>query len=249
MSTDTLPGFLRPAKPKQRPISELTVRELNDQRNTNARILASPTTSTSAYVERITAQQHAIEERLTELKDQQNMETIRVGVENTSISADENMNIDVEFSHPKPIGAKQRALMRYGSKITGSNGSSGMTFEEAARIEQEAHAMDKLRHEQHEERRRKQGLLLKGEKLSRQEMELRMWAFMNHKPTDSDMGDDSDSEEDEDPAKWFHDEEDDGIKGQPIVHPDIEDYSGVIRIDERKAYAGYSTFYEPRDGD
>lgn len=65
-----------------------------------------------------------------------------------------------------------------GAKFAGSNGSGGMTFEEAVRIEQEAHAMDKLRREQHEERRRRRGLLLKGEKLSKEEMEARMWAFM-----------------------------------------------------------------------
>jgi hypothetical protein len=63
------------------------------------------------------------------------------------------------------------------------------------------------------------------------------------------MEGDSDSDEDDDPANWFHDEEDGGIKGQQIVEPDVEDYTSVIRIDERKAYAGYSTFYEPRDGD
>jgi hypothetical protein len=74
-------------------------------------------------------------------------------------------------------------------------------------------------------------------------------SFRNYKPSESDVGDDSDSEEDENPANWFHDEEDDGIKGQQIVQPDVEDYSSVIRIDERRAYAGYSTFYEPRDGD
>ena len=75
----------------------------------------SRTATTSNYVERITAQQHAIEERLVELKDQQNIENIRVGIKNTSISVDENMNVDPEpqYLHPKPIGAKQRALMRY----------------------------------------------------------------------------------------------------------------------------------------
>lgn len=65
-----------------------------------------------------------------------------------------------------------------GPRLAGSNNSSGMTFEEAARIEQEAHALDQLRHQQAEERRRKQGLPLKGEKLSREEMEARMQAFM-----------------------------------------------------------------------
>ena len=65
-----------------------------------------------------------------------------------------------------------------GSKLPGSTGSNGMTFEEAVRIEQEAHAQDQLRHQQAEERRRKQGLPPKGEKLSKQEMEARMWAFV-----------------------------------------------------------------------
>jgi len=65
-----------------------------------------------------------------------------------------------------------------GPRLAGSNSSSGMTFEEAVRIEQEAHAQDQLRHQQAEERRRRQGLPLKGEKLSRQEMEARMRAFM-----------------------------------------------------------------------
>jgi len=65
-----------------------------------------------------------------------------------------------------------------GHKLAGSNNSSGMTFEEAVRIEQEAHAQDQLRHQQAEERRRRQGLTLKGEKLSKEEMEARMWAFV-----------------------------------------------------------------------
>jgi len=77
----------------------------------------------------------------------------------------------------------------------------------------------------------------------------RSFSFRNHKPTYSDVEDDTDSDEDADPANWFHDEEDGGIKGQQIVEPDVEDYSSVIRIDESKAYTGYSTFYEPRDGD
>lgn len=182
---------------------------------THPLIFANPfrTATTSNYVGRVTAQQHAIEERLTELKDQQNIESIRVGIKNTSISVEEKMNIDVgpQRSYPKPIGAKQRALMRYvslfhtsprlvllphtlsymrpltfgflfdlikGPRLAGSNSSSGMTFEEAARIEQEAHALDQLREQQAEERRRRQGLPPKGEKLSKQEMELRVLAFM-----------------------------------------------------------------------
>ena len=58
---------------------------------------------------------------------------------------------------------------------------------------------------------------------------------------------DEDDEDDDDPASWFHDEEDDGIKGQDIVYPDPEDLADVIRIDQSKMH--YSTFYEPRDED
>lgn len=66
------------------------------------------------------------------------------------------------------------------------------------------------------------------------------------KPTDSDLEDDDEDDSDEDPAGWFEDEEDDGIKGQPIVEPDIGELQSIIRIDESRAL-GYSTFYEPRD--
>lgn len=59
------------------------------------------------------------------------------------------------------------------------------------------------------------------------------------------MEDDSDSDGG-DPATWFVDDQEGGIKGQPIVQPDIDEPT-VIRIDESKAYVGYSTFYEPRD--
>ena len=48
-----------------------------------------------------------------------------------------------------------------------------------------------------------------------------------------------------DPATYFDDEEDDGIKGQNIVYPDAEDYADVIRVDTNKI--SYNTFYEPRD--
>lgn len=83
---------------------------------------------------------------------------------------------------------------------------------------------------------------------SREDYEAKVWAFMNYKPTDSDMEDyDEDEDEDEDPASWFHDDEDDGIKGQDIVYPDAEDLADVIRMDESKF--PYNTFYEPRDSD
>jgi hypothetical protein len=119
-----------------------------------------------------------------------------------------------------------------------------------------------------EEKRKRTGMPLKGEVMTKQEREARIWAFMrvsqtfnhhirsstnsvqlnrNHKPSDSDLEDDSD-EDDDDPSTWFEDDQDDGIKGQHIVQPDsIDELSNIIRIDGAKLH--YSTFYEPRDND
>jgi len=67
----------------------------------------------------------------------------------------------------------------------------------------------------------------------------------NYKPTDSDEGDSEEGEED--PANWFDDDQDDGVKGQDIVEPDAEDYADLIQLDASKLH--YNTFYEPRDND
>jgi hypothetical protein len=67
----------------------------------------------------------------------------------------------------------------------------------------------------------------------------------NYKPTESDLEDDED--EDDDPANWFEDDQDDGRKGQDIIEPDEEDFSDIIRVDASRIQ--YSTFYEPRDED
>lgn len=70
----------------------------------------------------------------------------------------------------------------------------------------------------------------------------------NYKPTDSDLEDmDEDDSDNDDPSTWFEDDQDDGIKGQNIIPPDMEELSNVIRVDENRIR--YSTFYEPRDGD
>lgn len=69
-------------------------------------------------------------------------------------------------------------------------------------------------------------------------------ARRNHKPTESDLEDDSD-EDDEDPSTWFEDDQDDGRKGQDIVEPDAEDLADIIRVDE--GHLHYSTFYTPRE--
>jgi len=158
------------------------------------------------------------------------------------------MNVDVDPDPvPRPISAKLRAIQRWGPQRSNSAVSSGLSFEEAVRIEQEAHAQDFIRKQRADERKRRLGLPIKGEQLTNEAMEARMWAYMNHKLTDSDLeDDDDDDDDDDDPSTWFVDEEDDGIKGQPIVLPDIDDTQSVIRIDELRAL-GYGTFYEPRE--
>jgi hypothetical protein len=62
----------------------------------------------------------------------------------------------------------------------------------------------------------------------------------NHKPSESDMEDDSDDGEDDDPSSWFEDDQDDGRKGQDIVNHDSddEDLSHIIRIDDSKIPGG-----------
>lgn len=129
-----------------------------------------------------------------------------------------------------------------------------ISLQEAIAIEEQQNAIERERRERAEARREKQAMPSRrtssGRTLTREEYEAKVWAFMSHKPTDSDLegeDDDEDDEDDDDPASWFHDEEDDGIKGQDIVYPDPEDLADVIRIDQSKMH--YSTFYEPRDED
>jgi len=177
------------------------------------------------------------------------VEVIRRGLKKTDINADEIMIVD-QPQVPRVIDAKQRALSRYAPMTSnGAQHVGSITLQEAIELEQRAHVQDAARQQRLDERNRRIGLPVKGEVLSRAEMDARMWAFINHKPTDSDLEDDmdEDDEDDEDPSTWFEDDQDDGVKGQNIVEPDVEDLYNVIRVDE--SIARYSTFYEPRDGD
>jgi hypothetical protein len=131
------PGFRTPLKPKQKPVSQMTARELHDQHDRNARLLNSSyvdfhpqvicnkgsrhgsttdivrpnfrSACTSALAERLSAEQATIEYRLLELEG---VEEIRRGLKKTDINADEIMNID-QPPVPRVIDAKQRALSRY----------------------------------------------------------------------------------------------------------------------------------------
>lgn len=226
----------------------MTVNELQELHAKNARILSIPTTSTSAYVERISTEQASIEARLVEL----GVDTIQTMLQQTDLNADENMNID----HTPPpsevpssptavqgIDTKRRILANYASKAHGR--TETFSWDEAVRIEQEAHAADLRRQKEAEERKRRMGLPVKGEALTKEQREARIWAFMNYKPSESDLEDDDDEDSDEDPALWFEDDQDDGRKGQDIIEPDEEDLSSVIRIDDSRIPR--SIFYEPRD--
>ncbi|OBZ76780.1 hypothetical protein A0H81_03979 [Grifola frondosa] len=246
------PGFRIPPKPSPaaapsvRSINQMSVQELQERHSTNARILAQSTPTTSAFVQRLTDEQAAIQARLVELIG---MEVIRNQLEQTTIkNEDVTMNIDpspppAPVPEPRPIAAKQRILAKFMSKTPKGEGS-GFTFEEAVRIEQEAHALDAKRKAEIIEKRRRRGLPIKGEVLTREQQEARIWAFMNYKPTDSDLEDDDEEDsEDEDPSTWFVDDQDDGRKGQNLVEPDYEEYySSVIRIDESRI-----PFSIPRD--
>ncbi|KAG7097098.1 hypothetical protein E1B28_004482 [Marasmius oreades] len=237
------PGFRAPLREKPKPISEMSVRELQDRYAKNSKTLSSPGASTSTYAQRIAAEQVAIVSQL----EIHGMDVINTGMMNTRIGD----NIPVPHAPESPmsraIDAKRRALARFGD-THGAVGS--LNVQEAIDIEQRAHAQDRERQQKLIEKRRRQGLPVKGEVLTRAEVEARLWAFMNHKPTESDLEEeeDDDDDDDDDPATWFDDDQDDGRKGQDIVEPDEEDLSEIIRIDHNKLC--YSTFYEPRyDGD
>ncbi|KAI0049655.1 hypothetical protein FA95DRAFT_1556752 [Auriscalpium vulgare] len=231
----TIPGFRVPPKPKPTPIEKLTVRELRDLHARNARILSQPAPSTSSYIPRIQVEQARIEAQLVELEG---MDEIQSSLKSTRINGDDDMSVDQIPEPPtsRTIEAKRKAL----SRATGNGQTGGFTLQEAIRIEQEAHALDMERRQRLLEKRQRSGLPGEGEVLSRQEREDRILAFMNHKPTDSDLEDEDEDDGDgdeNDPASWFEDDQDDGVKGQNIVDPDVAedfDLSSVIRVDESR---------------
>jgi len=177
------------------------------------------------------------------------MENIQARLKNIKINGEDGMNVDAP-EHPisRAIDAKRRVLSKYNPEpLNGGRSVGSLSFQEAIELEQRAHMQDLVRQRRLEEKRKRTGLPMTGEILTKEEREARIWAFMNHKPTDSDLEDDSD-EDDDDPSTWFKDDQDDGIKGQHIVQPDTVDaLSNIIRIDSSRLH--YSTFYEPRDND
>ncbi|KAF5393688.1 hypothetical protein D9757_000138 [Collybiopsis confluens] len=245
-------GFLASPKPKQTPLSQMSLWELQNLYHKNERILASPpTTASSTYIQRINTEQQAIQELLIEVHG---MEVINTGMKNARISEvvqDDGQDVEMkpESSMSKAIDAKKRALEKFGATAGPSHiGMLGM--QEAIEIEQRAHAYDLQKKQRIEQKRMQHGYPMNGEIMSREERERRIWDFMNCKPTESDLEDEDEDEDGDDPAGWFDDEEDDGRKGQNIVEPDEEDpdLHNIIRvIDPNQTH--YHTFYEPKDED
>lgn len=144
------------------------------------------------------AEQAKIKAQLLELEG---MQDIQVGLEFARISEDEQMRVDVPPEQPRPIEAKLRALDKFvrvlrhlqrasaltkrssqGNTIRQQNGEKvvqGLSFEEAAELEQRAHAADLERKQRLLEKRQKQGLgMVSNRVLTREEQEERIWAFM-----------------------------------------------------------------------
>ncbi|XP_006460213.1 hypothetical protein AGABI2DRAFT_203070 [Agaricus bisporus var. bisporus H97] len=176
------PGFLPSPRAKQKRVSEMTVRELQDLHALNSGILSSPGASTSTYVQRVLAEQAAVESRLIELDG---IETINIGLKNTQIRGENDMVIDPPPEPPanRTLEAKKKAMAKFGQSIAlGPNGnsgkSSGFSMQEAMELERQAFLLDKEREQRLLEKKRKQGIPVNGEILTRQEREARIWAFM-----------------------------------------------------------------------
>jgi hypothetical protein len=108
----------------------MTVRELHDLQARNIKILDSPYVSahnmlelhlsfaiirgasTSTYVQRISAEQSAIDRRLLDLEG---IDSIQTGLRNTKLSGEDDMNVDLPLEPPasRTLLAKQKALLQY----------------------------------------------------------------------------------------------------------------------------------------
>ncbi|KAF8915885.1 hypothetical protein CPB85DRAFT_1432591 [Mucidula mucida] len=238
-------GFLAAPKAKVKTVSQMTIRELHDRYHHNKQFLAAPGASTSTYIAKILHEQNAIETQLAELEGVDNINT---SMRNTRIMDEGDMDVD---SAPEPpvsrtIETKRRVLARAYGPQPGTTHVATMSMEEALEIEQRANAVDMQRRQRQEEKQARLHDITYGH-MSKEEREARIWAFMHHKPSDSDMEDGSDDEDsdEDDPASWFDDDQDDGRKGQPIIEPDEPDYYDLIRVDSSRFH--YNTFYEPRD--
>jgi hypothetical protein len=70
------------------------------------------------------------------------------------------------------------SLRNWQGSAAQNGSSSGMTMQEAIQLEQQGHMIERERQERLLEKRRRQGLPIRGEVLTREEQEARIWAFM-----------------------------------------------------------------------
>ncbi|KAI0774398.1 hypothetical protein C8Q74DRAFT_832369 [Fomes fomentarius] len=182
-----LPSFMRrPPKPEgvknlraNASITSLSPSELEERYQHNARILAETSASSSAFIKQLEDQQAAIRKRLNDL----GVEGIRSQLEQTKIEEDESMNVDPiptpppQAEVPRPIGAKQRALARWNPTANNPH-AGGMSYDEATKILEESYQREQEHKQRLEEKRRRRGDVMGGERLTRAEMDARMLAFL-----------------------------------------------------------------------
>ena len=135
-----------------------------------------------------------MESRLIELDG---VETINTGLKRTAIKGEDDMSIDTPPEPPtsRTLEAKRKALSRFvefSTELststthsllqTNSNHESGtlgsLSMQEAMELERQAFLQDKERQNRIEEKKKRLGKPIKGEVLTRQEREARIWAFM-----------------------------------------------------------------------
>ncbi|KZW04276.1 hypothetical protein EXIGLDRAFT_21508 [Exidia glandulosa HHB12029] len=222
------PGFRAAPRLHDRPLHTLSARELEDRYAMNEHILSSPQ---STYIARMEAEQTQITARLQEL-----------GIHTLGQQLDDVRIADRSSSPVQMISAKRRALDRWNETHGGVSNSLFMPADEALEIEQKAHQAQLERQRRDWEKRNQTGRVMPGEQLTQKEMNARLWAFMNYKPTESDEEDmDEDDDDDdpserkydsEDPTSWFDDYDED--QGQPLVLPDeLED---IIQVEQPGNY-------------
>lgn len=217
------PGFL-PFKSHNRPLEELTQRELNDRYLRNKSILDGPGPSTASH-QRLLSEQAAIENIL-------GIEHLRDSLYKTHITEDDPMGEPATAtSGSRVVETKRRILGRYYDQSQQQRGTTvALGLDEAIALEQQAYAVEMERKKREEEKRYRR-LPRPGENLTQEEVAARIWAYMNVKPTESDEEDEDwneSDEDDDDPATWF--EEEDETQGQPLIDPD--ELADIIRVDD-----------------
>lgn len=226
------PGFRAPPKLHERPLHTLSARELEDRFAMNEGILAQPASSQSTYTARMEAEQMQIRARLLEL----GVSSLGQQLDSVHISSHTDAP-GQPSSSPQMIPAKRRALERWSQAHRGAPGSLFIPAEEAEAIEQRAHQAQLEREKQQYEKNVQRGHIMPGEQLTQKQINDRLWAFMNYKPTESDEEDDDDEDDEdvgarkfdsEDPSTWFDDYDED--QGHQIIEPD--ELEGIIEVEQ-----------------